>query len=291
MKAKELVIISGKGGTGKTSIAASFAYLAQKAVIADCDVDAPNLHLVLSPEALSTENYYGNKKAFIDPGLCTGCGHCVLACRFNAIGDFFVVDPLSCEGCGVCAKFCPNDAIEMREHIAGQCLISETTFGPMVHAKLGIGAENSGKLVTQIKKNAQEISNEKQLPLIIVDGPPGVGCPVIASLTGASFILLVTEPTVSGYHDLTRAFELAKRFRTKVGICVNKSDINRDIAGKIAAFAAETHASLHHEIPYDDDVIAAIVEGKPLVSFSKGIAAQSINEMWRKIALEIELYE
>ncbi len=280
----EIVIISGKGGTGKTSIAASFAALAKNAVIADCDVDAADLHLMLAPKPQECSDFAGGKKAFVHSGLCMQCGDCVLYCRFNAIKDYFTVDSLACEGCGVCAHFCPTGAIEMRDHISGNWFVSSTAYGPMVHAKLGIAEGNSGKLVTLIRKKAHEIAEGDGRALVIVDGSPGVGCPVIATLTGASFVLIVTEPTVSGLHDLRRVFDLATRFRAKIAVCINKADINPEMADAIRRFCAEKNASFVMDIPFDEDVAASIVAGKPLVEHSSGTAARKIEEMWRMIS-------
>jgi MinD superfamily P-loop ATPase len=284
---RELVIISGKGGTGKTSVAASFAALAKNAVIADCDVDAADLHLVLAPEKKSSADFEGGKKAFVDPGLCTDCGECVSYCRFDAIGDGFIVDQLACEGCGVCAHFCPAGAIEMRDHVSGKWFISATPFGTMVHARLGIAEGNSGKLVTLIKKKAREIAESESRGIIIVDGSPGTGCPVIATLSGAYFVLIVTEPTVSGLHDLERVFSLARRFRAKTAVCVNKADINAEMTGRIRDYCAEKGAVFCEEIPYDDDVVAAIVARRPLVEHSRGPAARGVEGIWRRISNEL----
>lgn len=284
---RELVIISGKGGTGKTSVAASFAALARNAVIADCDVDAADLHLVLDTTEKSTAVFEGGKKAFIDPVRCTCCKECISLCRFDAISDGCIVDPLACEGCGVCAHFCPADAIEMREHVSGTWSISATPFGPMVHARLGIAEGNSGKLVTLIKKKAREIAGAEDRDLVIIDGSPGTGCPVIATVSGASFVLIVTEPTVSGLHDLERVFALAKRFRAKTAVCVNKADINAEMTGRIREFCAEKGAVFCDEIPYDDDVAAAIVAGRPLVEHSRGPASTAVEAMWRRISNEL----
>ena len=283
----ELVIISGKGGTGKTSIAASFAALADSSVIADCDVDAADLHLMLSPKEKSSSDFEGGKKAFITPGLCTACGECISYCRFDAIDDRFVVDTLSCEGCGVCVHFCPSGAIEMCDHVSGRWFISGTPYGTMVHAKLGIAEGNSGKLVTLIKTKAREFAEEESRPLVLVDGSPGTGCPVIATLSGAHFALIVTEPTVSGFHDLERIFELARRFRLKTAVCVNKADINPETSDRIRSFCGEKGAVFHAEIPYDEDAAAAIVAGKPLVEHSRGPASLKIEEMWRMISNEL----
>jgi len=236
---KELVVISGKGGTGKTSIVAAFAALAKKAVLADCDVDAADLHLVLNPTVKQTYDFSGGKQASIIAEKCIGCGKCRDMCRFDAInlnGDrndviekTFTIDPVSCEGCKVCVEFCPVDAIEFNDHINGQWFVSDTRFGPMVHAKLGIAEENSGKLVTLIRKEAKKIAQEQKRNLLIVDGSPGIGCPVIASITASDLVLVVTEPTLSGKHDLERVAQLTANFGIKTLVCINKADINPEM--------------------------------------------------------------
>jgi MinD superfamily P-loop ATPase len=280
---RELVVISGKGGTGKTSIAASFAALAKNKVMADCDVDASDLHLVLKPETIQTEPFEGGMKAFINKGLCTLCGKCVRTCRFHAIDDNFTVDQISCEGCGVCARFCPQEAIEMRPHVSGKWFVSDTRHGPLVHARLGIADGNSGKLVTLIKKKAKEIASERGYGLVIVDGSPGTGCPVIATISGASLVLIVTEPTVAGLHDLQRVFDLTRHFRVKAAVCVNKSDINPDKAAETRAFCEQNAVPLLASLPYDIDVTRAQVAGKSIVEFSGGTTSRIVRSMWKGI--------
>ena len=280
---KELVVISGKGGTGKTSITASFARLAEKKVMVDCDVDAADLHLILDPRILSDEGFDGGRKAFIDHKICTGCGECVNLCRFDSIDENFKVELLACEGCGVCARFCPEKAIEMRPHESGRWFVSDTDTGPFVHAKLGMAEGNSGKLVSILRKKAKEIAEEKGLELIVVDGSPGTGCPVIATVTGASFLLIVTEPTVSGIHDMKRAIELAGHFRIRSAVCVNRGDINMERTGEIEKFCAEGNIAFFGIIPYDRDVTAAQLEGKSVVEYSTGPAASAIRDLWTKV--------
>ncbi|MFB0525486.1 MAG: ATP-binding protein, partial [Phycisphaerae bacterium] len=233
---KEIVVISGKGGTGKTSIVASFAALAKDAVLADCDVDAADLHLLLEPDIRQTHNFIGGKLASVIAAKCIGCGRCEEVCNFGAAvfngpaNDVaertYTIDPITCEGCSVCFHFCPVDAIEFNDAVNGQWFVSDTRFGPMVHARLRPGEENSGKLVSLIRKQSKKIANEQNKDLIIVDSSPGIGCPVIASITGADLVLAVTEPTVSGQHDLDRVVELTKHFQIPTLVCINKYDIN-----------------------------------------------------------------
>lgn len=284
---KELVILSGKGGTGKTSVAASFASLAENKVMADCDVDAADLHLIIKPESTKEHIFDGGVKANVDNDACISCGKCVELCRFGAIDDFFTVDRLSCEGCGVCAEFCPAGAITMRPHQSGKWFESETECGPMVHARLGIAEGNSGKLVTIIRKRAKEIALEKKYELIIADGSPGTGCPVIATVTGCSFVLIVTEPTVSGIHDLKRVYSLIEHFKIRSAVCVNRYDINLEKSDEIAGFCREMKIPLFGKIPYDADVTKAQIAGESIVTFSQGAASETIKDIWQKIKKEI----
>lgn len=280
---RELVIISGKGGTGKTSVAASLACLAENAVIADCDVDAADLHLVLGPDVRQTTVFESGAKAFIQKSDCTSCGDCLKYCRFEAISDDFIVDPIACEGCGVCAHFCPAGAIEMRPHASGKWFVSDTKQGPLVHARLGIAEGNSGKLVTVIKKKAREIAAEKGYGIVIVDGSPGTGCPVIATMSGATLALIVTEPTVSGIHDLKRVHELARHFSIKTAVCINKADINPDNVTAIREFCSRNGIPVPAAIPYDIDVTRAQIAGKCVVEHSNGPAAAEIRKLWSEV--------
>lgn len=280
---RELVIISGKGGTGKTSVAASLTCLAENIVIADCDVDAADLHLVLRPNVRQTTVFESGAKAVIQKSDCTSCGDCLKYCRFEAISDDFIADPIACEGCGVCAHFCPAGAIEMRPHVSGKWFISETEQGPLVHARLGIAEGNSGKLVTVIKKKAREIAAEKGYELVIVDGSPGTGCPVIATMSGATLALIVTEPTVSGIHDLKRVHELARHFNIKTAVCINKADINPDNVTAISEFCGRNGIPVQAAIPYDIDVTRAQIAGKCVVEHSNGPAATEIRKLWSEV--------
>jgi MinD superfamily P-loop ATPase len=283
---QELVIISGKGGTGKTSVAASLACLASDKVIADCDVDAADMHLILKPEVKKTTAFEDSSKAGISSALCTSCGICLRYCRFNAISADLVVDSIACEGCGVCAHFCPAGAIEMVRHESGHWFVSETRHGPMVYARLGIAEGNSGRLVTLIKKEAREIARNRGYGLIIVDGSPGTGCPVIASITGATHVLVVTEPTVSGLHDLERVLDLARHFNVQASVCVNKCDINADKTREIGELCDKRQVPFLARIPYDDDFTRAQMAGQSLVEYSRGAAAAAVRDLWESLSRE-----
>ena len=280
---KEIVVISGKGGTGKTSIVAAFAALADKKVLADCDVDAADLHLVLEPDIKSRREFSGGKIAWIDVDRCTHCDRCRELCRFDAISEDHVVDPIACEGCAVCHFGCPEGAIEMKPSLNGEWFISDTRHGPMVHAKLGIAEENSGKLVTLVRGQAKKIAEERGLDTIIVDGSPGIGCPVIASITGANLVLIVTEPTLSGIHDLERVAGLAKFFGIPAAVCVNKADINVDMTDRIEKFCKENGLKMMERIGYDTAFTMAQVEGKSVVEYSDSEASIQVRRLWKAV--------
>ena len=290
---KELVVISGKGGTGKTSIVAAFAALAKNAVLADCDVDAADLHLVLEPKVKQTNDFSGGKQASIIAEKCIGCGKCRDMCRFDAINfngegndvvdRTFTVDPVSCEGCKVCVEFCPADAIEFNDSINGQWFVSDTRFGPMVHAKLGIAEENSGKLVTVIRKEAKKIAQEQKKDLLIVDGSPGIGCPVIASITAADLVLVVTEPTLSGKHDLERVAQLTASFGIKTMVCVNKADVNPQITDQISEDAEKQGLKVIGKIAYDEAFTKAQIIKASVVEYTGGAITEQIKALWRQV--------
>ena len=280
---KELTIISGKGGTGKTSIVASFAAIAKNKILVDADVDAADLHLVLPPEIKKEEDFKGGHIAFINPDICTNCGDCIERCQFNAISDDFVVDQIACEGCGVCVHFCPVGAIDFPQRTCGKWFISDTKSGPMVHAKLGIAEENSGLLVSMLRREAKEIAGQNGLEIIIIDGPPGIGCPVIASVTGTSAVLIITEPTLSGMHDMQRVGELTAFLNVPSMVCINKYDINPEISDQIKKYAAENKIKYAGSVPYDSDVTAAMVAQKSLVDFSEGEGSQAIRKVWKEV--------
>ncbi len=294
---KEIVIISGKGGTGKTSITGAFAALAQNAVLADCDVDAADLHLILKPEILEIHDFSGGKQASVNPELCTGCGKCESVCRFGAVSEqpatdgsappVYRVDPIACEGCGVCAWFCMPRAMRFEDQVNGQWFVSQTRFGPMVHARLRVAEENSGKLVTLVRKQARNLAETQGRDLILVDGSPGIGCPVIASITGADQVLIVTEPTVAGEHDLDRVADLIRHFEIPGLVCVNKADINREIANRIKARVEERGKnqplSFAGEIPFNKAMTAAQIQGVTVIEHGEGILVERIHGIWERL--------
>ncbi len=279
---KEIVILSGKGGTGKTSIVGSFAALAQSKVLADCDVDAADLHLLLNPSIKEEIEFWSGQVAVIDDKECTQCGLCQDVCRFGAINDF-KVDPTSCEGCGFCSHICPVEAIIMRENLSGQWFISDTKYGPLVHARLGIAQENSGKLVALVKQQAKQIAEKHGLDYIISDGPPGIGCPVISSLSGANLALLITEPTLSGIHDLERVLGVCHHFGIPALVCINKHDINEDNTRQIERYCQNQGVEVASRIPFDNTVTEAIVQGLPVVEYSQGKVTHEIESLWQRI--------
>lgn len=279
---KEVVVLSGKGGTGKTSIVGSLAVLADSKVMADCDVDAADLHLLLQPSVLSETEFRSGQVASIDARECTQCGLCQDLCRFDAISEF-TVDPISCEGCGFCYQICPVDAVTMRESISGKWFISDTRYGPMVNARLGIAEENSGKLVALVRKEASRIAHRDGLEYVISDGPPGVGCPVISALSGASLSVLVTEPTLSGMHDLERITQVCQHFDVPAVVCINKYDLNEENSRQIENYCLRQGIEVVARIPFDNAVTEAIVNGIPVVEYSDGEVSGRIRELWYRI--------
>ncbi len=286
----ELVVISGKGGTGKTSVVASLAVLAGDAVLADCDVDAPDLHLVLAPDVRSRTPFTSGFRAVVDETACSGCGECAVACRFDAIhclnGGPAVLEPLACEGCGVCARVCPEHAVLLEQRVAGEWMLSRTRCGPMVHARLAAGGSSSGKLVALVRQHARVTAQLEGRPLILVDGPPGIGCPVIACLTGATAVLAVSEPTPSGRHDLARVLELARHFKVPTALCVNRWDLYPEGAAHLEEEAVRGGARLVGRIAYDPAVTAAQVAGVTVVEHG-GRAADDIRRLWQSFRQEV----
>jgi len=280
---EEVVVLSGKGGTGKTSIVASFAVLAQKKVLVDCDVDAADLHLVLKPVARENHEFWSGQVAFIDEEKCTECGLCQELCRFNAITDF-KVDPISCEGCGLCSHVCPAEAVIMKENLSGHWFVSDTRYGPLIHARLGIAQENSGKLVAQVRQQARQLAEKDGFDCIISDGPPGIGCPVISSLSGASLALLVTEPTLSGIHDLERVLGVCQHFGVPALVCINKYDINEDNTHQIEGYCLSQGVDVAARIPFDNVVTEAMVHGLPVVKYARNGVSHHIEALWELVS-------
>lgn len=287
---KQLTVISGKGGTGKTTLVGSFAVLAKNKVIADCDVDAPDLHLLLHPEILTMQEFKGLKVAVLDKTLCTECGTCEETCRFNAVvsaeDSGYAVNPARCEGCGVCVFTCPQEALSLQERVSGYAYVSKTKYGPMAHAQLNIAEEASGKLVTLVRKNARQIAERGGCDLILIDGAPGIGCPVIASLSGVDLALIVTEPTQSGLHDLKRILEVVEHFGVKPSLCINKYDINEAVTDDIEAFCTGKRIEIVGKILYDETITKAVVAGVPVVAYEtepKSTAEEEITRMWHWI--------
>ncbi len=283
---REIVVISGKGGTGKTSITAAFAHLAANRVICDLDVDAPDLHLLLDPSVVREEAFISGHEAVINSDRCTACGLCASMCRYEAIepdGDVYRVAPLRCEGCKVCVAFCPEQAIDFPDRHCGQRYLSDTRFGPMVHAQLFAGQENSGLLVSRLKKEARALAEERGLGLILCDGAPGIGCPVIASLSQTDLAVVVTEPTPSGVHDLERVASLCEHFRTRVAVIVNKHDLNPEHTGRIDAMCAEKGYVLLARLPHDTAVTEAMVRRQAVTEGPDSEIARNSRDAWHRI--------
>jgi MinD superfamily P-loop ATPase len=284
----ELVVLSGKGGTGKTSLVGALAALVPEKVLCDADVDAADLHLLLRPEILQRRDFYAGHKASIDPERCVQCGDCLNWCRFEAIDQDFRINPFLCEGCGVCWSLCPEQAVDFPDNLCGEWYISKTRFGPLVHARLGIAEENSGKLVTLIRGEARRLAAEQALSWILTDGPPGIGCPVISSLGDAAAVLIITEPSVAGRHDLERVAALAVHFGLPVSVLVNKADLHWQTAQEIAEYcAARGHAFLGY-LPFDPDFTRAQVEGKTIMEYNNKKIQAILREVWEKLQNEIQ---
>ncbi|MDF2956460.1 MAG: MinD superfamily P-loop ATPase [Candidatus Alkanophagales archaeon MCA70_species_1] len=280
MSIRQLAVVSGKGGTGKTSIVAVFAALAERKVLADCDVDAPDLHLILKPEVLRREEFRGAKVAVVDGEKCTACGRCEEFCRFDAI-EKGEVDEILCEGCGVCVVVCPEKAITLQEKVSGYVFLSRTKYGFLSHAVLNAAEENSGKLVTVVRQNALSVAEREACRLILIDGPPGIGCPVISTLSGVDAALIVTEPTVSGLHDLERVLRLARHFNVRPFVCINRYDLNAEMAVEMERFCEAEGVEVVGRVPYDVAVMRALAMGKPVVECSpRSPAAIEMKRVW-----------
>jgi MinD superfamily P-loop ATPase len=279
---RQLTIISGKGGTGKTTFTAAFAQLTKDKVMADCDVDAADLHLILTPKIQKTEAFFGGRSPVVDLEHCTKCGVCTELCRYDAIHDG-VVDLFACDNCGLCAHACPEKIITMEEVQSGDWFVSDTRFGPMVHAKLGIAEENSGKLVTMVRKEAIALAKEKALPWVIVDGPPGIGCPVTAALAGVSKVLIVTEPSLSGIHDMERVLALTEHFRIPAQVCINKYDIHLENTRQIETYCLQKGIEVVGKVPFNRGVIDAMVKGKTVIEREVPEVTQEIKNLWQRV--------
>jgi len=280
---KQLTVISGKGGTGKTSITAAFASLAKNAVLADCDVDAADLHLILKPTIIKKTDFHGLNIAHIDKDSCIDCKKCHESCKFDAIDEEINLIRESCEGCSVCKYVCPVDAITMKERDSGFSYISNTRFGPMSHAMLKTAEEASGKLVTVVRNNAKKLAEENKKNLVVIDGPPGIGCPVISSISGVDLVLVVTEPTLSAIHDLERILGVAHHFQIPAIVCINKYDINLDNTKKIENYCKSNSIEIVGKLPYDNIVTEAMIHEKTIVEYSKEDFSDTIIDMWNKI--------
>ncbi|NIA03084.1 MAG: (4Fe-4S)-binding protein [Nitrospirae bacterium] len=285
---KQLTIISGKGGTGKTTITAAFASLAENAVLADCDVDAPDLHLILKPEIKETVEFSGLKIASKDEEKCTECGKCREYCRFDAIDEDFNVVNERCEGCGVCEYICPFKAINLVERKSGFAYLSETRFGPMSHAELNTAEEASGKLISLVRNNARMLADKYNKDLIIIDGPPGIGCPVIAAISGVDLVLIITEPTLSGIHDMERILGVASHFTVPAVVCINKFDINTDNTKLIKKYCAENELDVVGMIPYDETATTAMIHEMTVVEFSDGEFSNNLKKIWENIRRKLK---
>ena len=302
---KQITVISGKGGTGKTVVTAAFAALAKSKVMADCDVDASDLHLLLHPEIKETHQFKGGMKAILNREKCTGCDRCIEVCRFDAISKsggegsrvkgqgsegqgVVLIDPVACEGCQVCALVCPVEAIQMKENVSGEWYVSETEYGPMVHAKLGVAQENSGKLVAVVRKNASEIAQKNDLKLVMVDGPPGIGCPVIASITGVDLVVIVTEPTYSAISDLKRVLGLTQHFKIRSTVVINKYDLNPGNAREVEDFCRQENVEVAGKLPFDNTFTQAMVEGKTIIEYGDSGLAERIENLWQRISTGIK---
>ncbi len=295
---RELVIVSGKGGTGKTSLVGSLAVLSENKVLVDCDVDAADLHLILKNSVQQTNEFIGGKQAAIIEEKCTGCGLCADYCRFDAIkhelcagnagGERYWIDPHACDGCGVCTRHCQEQAIDFREVVSGEWYLSDTPHGPLVHARLGLAQANSGKLVSLLRQQARLLADQRDLDLIVIDGPPGIGCPVIASTTGAGYVLIVTEPSLSALHDMERLMQLTAHFRIPTGICINKHDINLALTSRIEEFAGERNVKILGRIPFDPAVTKAQLAGTTVVEHAANGASRSIELLWSNLTEELK---
>ncbi|OCL25161.1 (4Fe-4S)-binding protein [Orenia metallireducens] len=287
---KKLTVISGKGGTGKTTVTANLAALADNLILADCDVDAPNMHLLMKPKVIEAEVFKGAKVAVKDQLKCIECGLCKELCNFKAITSDFKVDEIRCEGCGLCVAKCPSDALKLELEETGDLYYSQTKFAPMVHAKLKIGAENSGKLVSQVKEKAESLAQQEEKELLLIDGSPGIGCPVIASINGVDSVLVVTEPTKSGLADLKRVLKTVKYFNLPAVVAINKYDLNQEISLEIESFCRQNQVKIVGKLPFSKVIVEAMQQGELVVeSAPESKVTTAIKELWEKVSCDLKL--
>ncbi len=285
---KEIVIISGKGGTGKTSVTASLAALAENSVLADCDVDAADLHILMDPVIDREHEFYSGRIAETDLSGCSLCGTCRDLCRFDAVNDDFSIDPVSCEGCNVCVHFCPEKVITLKDKMTGKWFEAASEYGPLYYARLNAAEDNSGKLVSQVKNSARIYTRDNDMDYLIIDGPPGIGCPVIASITGASLVLIVTEPTVSGIHDLKRIIELAEHFKIPAMVCINKYDLSEKGTLELESYCGVKNIPVAGKISFDEVFTAAMIARLPVVRYSNGQISRELRALWQKVREKLE---
>ena len=298
MKIKQLVVLSGKGGTGKTCISAAFAHLASIAgepipvVLADADVDAANLELLLNPQILKREDFRGGQVAVIYEETCMGCGDCAAVCRFGAllrVNGTYQVDPIACDGCAACFYQCPTHSINMHEQIVGEWFHSKSRYGPLIHAALRPAQENSGKLVTLVKQRARLLAMDFDILLVIVDGPPGIGCPVISAASGANLALIVAEPSVAGVHDMQRVLSTTEHFGVHSLVCINKADIYPAGTIEIENYCRQHNISMAGKIPFDADLLEAMVQHQPVTVYNpESPASIALREVWNRVIDELQ---
>lgn len=287
---KELVIVSGKGGTGKTSISSALSFFAPEKIMVDCDVDAANFHLISGAVTREKHGFKAGFEPVLNKNACIHCGKCTALCRFGAITNGIITSPLNCEGCGVCAFQCPAHAISMKERNAGQWFVSDTRFGCLIHAELGLSVENSGKLVSQIRQEAKRLARDQHLPLIITDGPPGIGCPAIAALSGAHLILAIAEPSVSSIHDVKRLADLVSRFAIPLVVCINKSTLHPDNTKELTLWCRRNAIPIVGQLPYSDIFRQAVQAGKTVMEMPEyGEVKAALTGLWHNLAKQLDI--